>query len=622
MAKQGINSSAWNTLRNKAKKEWRNANLPCGICGGEIDWQASGRTPYGPSVDHIDSRMFGGEVIVPLDQLRVVHTRCNSSRGSKERHAKNKVTTPKRGQKPKDPFFSKETKTPNARILSKDPPRKEKVFEPDRGISQNDEMISNCLWLKSWNVDGGSCESFVWPRLMTAIHPDAVGSYGPEAIEWINERREKDKQIPKNQKRLRPWQELVILRSLEHDSNGVLLWQQVIISSRRQTGKSVGLRELNLWRLHQSERFGEEQLIMHTAQNMAVAREIQRPARTWSMDQNYKVRLTHGNEEIEHPDGSRWMIRGTESVYGYSVSMGLVDEAWGVKPEVVNDGLLPTMIERNSAQLYLVSTAHNEATELMRKARHEALEQMFEPRNILILEWSAHKDSAPYLEQSWIDASPHWDDKIKEFISGKVDSDGFRSQWLNVWAKVDENKDNYLIPTELWNSLEIKGLEIPENAECIVAVDDYFGMGGSLAVAWTDETKKIYLTGQVFERMADVWEAAKTITETRTQSTILAGITITADPNVAGMPVPVNGAGTRESRSSFALLRELANEKQIQHAGLLDLNSQMIEMIVKPAQAGGLTPAIIEGRRTDLVKLAGWAVQAIYRKTENVAVIY
>jgi hypothetical protein len=45
-------------------------------------------------------------------------------------------------------------------------------------------------------------------------------------------------------------------------------------------------------------------------------------------------------------------------------------------------------------------------------------------------------------------------------------------------------------------------------------------------------------------------------------------------------------------------------------------------MIVNPAQAGGLTPAIQEQRRTDLVKVAGWAVQAIYRKSENTPVIY
>jgi hypothetical protein len=374
--------------------------------------------------------------------------------------------------------------------------------------------------------------------------------------------------------------------------------------------------------MHQAARFDEEQLILHTAQNLAVAREIQRPARLWAMDESYKVRLSHGNEEIEHPDGSRWMIRGSESVYGYSVSMGLIDEAWGVKPEVADDGLLPTMIERISSQLYLVSTAHTEATDLMVKNRREALEQMFEPKSTLIMEWSAHKECEPFDEDSWREASPHWDPKIRDFIAGKVDSEGFRSQWLNIWAKSAEDKNNYLIPTQLWDEAAMPDLEIPADAECIIAIDDYFGMGGSLAVAWADENKTIYVTGQVFERMADVWIRAAEISSTRPKSTILAGVTITADPNVSAMPVPVQGAGTKESRSSFALLRELVTERQIRHANTHDLNNQIIEMIVNPAQAGGLTPAISEQRRTDLVKVSGWAIQAVYRKTESAPMIY
>ncbi len=487
---------------------------------------------------------------------------------------------------------------------------------------KDDPQVLKNEWISDWINHGGSNESFVWPRLNSIIHPEASGSLGVEAIKWINERRANDKQVPKGQKSLRPWQEYCILRALEHDANGKLLWQTVLISSRRQAGKSVMLRELMLWRMHQSELFGEEQLILHTAQNLAVAREIQRPARLWAMDEKYKVRLSHGNEEIEHPDGSRWMIRGSESVYGYSVSMGLIDEAWGVKPEVADDGLLPTMIERNSSQLFLVSTAHAESTELMTKNRREALEQMFEPRGTLILEWSAHKDCQQFLEDSWKQASPHWDEKIRDFIATKVEADGFRSQWLNIWAKSKEDKNNYLVPADLWAEAAIDDLQIPENAECVIAVDDYFGMGGSLAVAWADETKNIYVTGQVFERMADVWAMAAEIGSTRQQSTILAGITITADPNVNTMPIPVQGAGTRESRSSFALIRELITERQLKHSNGHDLNSQIIDMIVNPAQAGGLTPAIIEQRRTDLVKVAGWAIQAIYRKSENTPVIY
>lgn len=618
MSNQGINSSAWNTLRNKAKDKWRANGLPCGICGAEIDWNVSGRNAWGASVDHIESRMFGGETIVPLDQLRVVHNKCNSSRGSRERHAKNKVVTGTRGKKSSSTFFSTQNNTPNALILSGHPRKKAKDFEPDAGISPDDQTILNSPWIKSW-IDKYGTEA--WPRLSSAIHPEAVDSLGVQAIEWINERRANDKYVPKKEKALRPWQELVILRSLECDKDQKLVWRKIVISSRRQAGKSVVARELILWRTHQKERFGEEQLVLHTAQNLAVAREIQRPARAWADEKDYRVRLTHGNEEIELPDGSRWMIRGTESVYGYSVSMGFIDEAWGVKPEVVDDGLEPTMIERESSQLYLFSTAHESATDLMLKNRSEALKQMFEPASTLILEWSAHKDSDNSDIGAWQQASPHWDEKIKDFIAARVESDGFRSQWLNIWAKVDDNAKNYLVSTDAWKDLHQDDLVIPDGAECVVAVDDYFGMGGSIGIAWMDENKVIYTTGQVFERMADVWAMAKEITSTRPMSHILAGVTIVADPNALEMPVPVHGAGTKESRSSIALVRELVNEKQLRYQSF-DLDEQIIEMVVKPAPAGGLVPAVIEHRRTDLVKVCSWAIQAVYRKTENAPMIY
>jgi hypothetical protein len=52
------------------------------------------------------------------------------------------------------------------------------------------------------------------------------------------------------------------------------------------------------------------------------------------------------------------MLRAKEAVYGYSVSLGAVDEAWKVRGSSVDEGLTPTMAEREQPQLLLVSTAH------------------------------------------------------------------------------------------------------------------------------------------------------------------------------------------------------------------------------------------------------------------------
>ena len=88
---------------------------------------------------------------------------------------------------------------------------------------------------------------------------------------------------------------------------------------------------------------------------------MQRPARVWAKGQrdDYKVREANGEDEIERlEDGSRWMLRAKEAVYGYGASLGLVDEAWKVQASTVDEGLTPTMAEREQAQLMLFSTAH------------------------------------------------------------------------------------------------------------------------------------------------------------------------------------------------------------------------------------------------------------------------
>ena len=59
-----------------------------------------------------------------------------------------------------------------------------------------------------------------------------------------------------------------------------------------------------MWRIHQYERFGEPQDVLHTGKDVAVCKEVQRPARVWAKGRadDYKVREVNGQEEIEHRD--------------------------------------------------------------------------------------------------------------------------------------------------------------------------------------------------------------------------------------------------------------------------------------------------------------------------------
>ena len=120
-----------------------------------------------------------------------------------------------------------------------------------------------------------------------------------------------------------------------------------------------------MWRIHQGDHFGDGQLVLHTGKDLSICKEMQHRARLWAKAQPdvFKVREVNGQEEIEYlADGSRWMLRAKEAVYGFTVDLAVVDEAWKVSASSVEEGLAPTMIERPQSQLVLVTTSHRRMT--------------------------------------------------------------------------------------------------------------------------------------------------------------------------------------------------------------------------------------------------------------------
>src|SRR5262245_23609892 len=319
-----------------------------------------------------------------------------------------------------------------------------KELEPERDGLAASHACWRVPWLKTLRRVPPDA---TWPRLMTVPHPGATGSLGKEFVRWA-ERREG--------RRLRWWQQLVATRVLETNSAGELVWETLLLTMARQLGKSWLLRELLLWRIHQGARFGEPQDVLHTGKDVPVCKEVQRPALSWARGRpkEYLVREANGEQKIEYlADGSRWLLRAREGVYGYSVSVGAVDEAWKVHPKVVDEGLSPTMVERSQPQLWLVSTAHRAATSLMLARRQLALERLETGEGDLLIEWSSPAERSLDDVDGWRLASPHWTvkreklvrDQLAQARAGELVPDpdepdpveAFRAQWLNQWPRRD-----------------------------------------------------------------------------------------------------------------------------------------------------------------------------------------
>ena len=278
---------------------------------------------------------------------------------------------------------------------------------------------------------------------MTGRHPRATGTYGPEVAAWALDR---PRMHLRPLKAFRWWQELALSRAFEHDAAGRLVWRTVMVSAPRQVGKSYLERVACGWRLHQGERFGGPQDVLHVAHKLVGAQEVWRPAARWSVATYGRdaVRLANGEQRIEIPDGSRWMIQAANEGAGvaFSLSMVLVDEAWCVSRTVVDAALAPTMAEAEQPQIWLVSTAGESArSELMAGYRALALglEDPGPEDDILLLEWSAPPDPDLDIDdpEVWRSASPHWDDRrllaVRE-ARRNIGELEFRQQWLNQWV--------------------------------------------------------------------------------------------------------------------------------------------------------------------------------------------
>jgi hypothetical protein len=73
-----------------------------------------------------------------------------------------------------------------------------------------------------------------------------------------------------------------LLRLLEHDRFGELVWTYPLSSTPRRAGKSWLLRALALWRMAHGELLGEPQTVLFTGKDLPVCKEIHSGAWVWA----------------------------------------------------------------------------------------------------------------------------------------------------------------------------------------------------------------------------------------------------------------------------------------------------------------------------------------------------
>jgi hypothetical protein len=450
---------------------------------------------------------------------------------------------------------------------------------------------------------------------MSAPHDNAVGTYGNDAVNWLDK---------VHGVQLRWWQCLALARILEHDAAGALIWSQVLLSTPRQVGKSWLLRALAQWRLESGPTFGEPQLVLHTAKDLPICREVQRPARLWARMRKadgWQVREGLGQESIESPDGSRWVVRGRDSVYGYSTSLGIVDEAWSVDPTVVEDGIEPTMPERTCPQLVLVSTAHRAATPLMLGRREQVITTMDAPASTLLLEWSAGPDAVLTDPADWRMASPIWTPQRQQMMADKLqraqagllpeatleESDpleAFKAQWLNIWPtrSARASRTEAVLDASLWRAAA--DVHAVPTGPLVLGVEDWFGRGSAAAAVAVLPDGRLLCWGSLCARRVEAFEWVARWADRHPGSRLVIGASLEHDTAAAAVGIPVTLATTATTRMALPLLRELLNSGGVVHDAGPDLTDQALNCRATVGNAG---LSLVSGTgRSDLLRAVAW----------------
>jgi hypothetical protein len=404
----------------------------------------------------------------------------------------------------------------------------------------------------------------------------------------------------------------VAIRLLEHDRSGRLVWRDVFLSVARQSGKSVFVSILADWRSEQGVMFGEPQLVMHTADTLRHALDVWWRGVPRAYERGFDVRRGAGTERIDKPDGGAHVVRSQTAVVGSSVSLAIADEAQGVALRTITENLSPTLVEREQAQLLLVSTSHSACTDLMPTYRLQATAELGEPGRMLILEWSADAELDLGDPVAARQASPRWSANreldIGEAVARALAAPpghelriAVDAQWYNRWPSLaSRGSGESLIDVDVW--AKCHGTVEP-TVPGWVAVEDYWGRGAAVAYVAGDG-ERFEVDGEACESWDEALRNARKFLEKSPHSRLLVGASMMRSVP-ADMPGRMQRAGSIETRRGAAVLRSMIADGRIVHDRTPDLDAQIASARVRSV-ADGL--ALVSEGRQDVLKAALWAL--------------
>jgi hypothetical protein len=297
---------------------------------------------------------------------------------------------------------------------------------------------------------------------------------------------------------LMPHQRLVLDVGLEVDDRGHFAYREVCVTEPRQSGKTSMLLALATWRATLFARAHGAQRAAYSAQAGLDARrkmfedwlpiletsELARLLRT--------VRRSQGSESLVFAGGSRLspLSNNAGAGHGRVVDLALVDEAFADVDDRREVAMLPAMVTRRDAQLWITSTAGGpEALYLRRKVEEgRAAVERDVRTGRAYFEWSAPDDVDLEDESTWWNYMPALGRTISPDVvrldAQTMSPGAFGRSYGNQWIVLTDS----VLDLDAWRACQV--VETEHTGEIHLAVDCPPERTSAVivAAAWNDGT--------------------------------------------------------------------------------------------------------------------------------------
>lgn len=329
-------------------------------------------------------------------------------------------------------------------------------------------------------------------------------------------------------KPLMPWQRQVLDVALEVDpTTGRLVYDEVRLTVPRQSGKTTLLLPLMV---HRALLMGSPQRIVYTAQTAKDARqkwEDEQVPMLMASPLKREVRIvrrTNGAEAIKWRNGSiHEVIAPTQTAgHGKTLDLAVIDEAFSLQGDHVEQALKPTTSTRPEPQFWVVSTAGRPESSPYLWAKVEdgrARAGAGVTSGVAYFEWSAPEDASPSDEDAWRACMPALGHTVTlDRIRGHYETmrePEFRRAYLNQWHAPATSS---VIPPEVWAAaVDADGVVLDPVAFAVDTSPDRSSTSIAMAGLRADGLEQVEVvdqragTGWVAERLLELVERWPTI---------------------------------------------------------------------------------------------------------------